>query len=480
MKKSKKIPIQEFNSNSSSKSNLSLESINSFQKSELLYHYDAEMSNIEYPAVPRDAEENEQNISAHFPLFFESQYSRFIPNKLKKDLERYIPNSLLSEVHKDKSVAVELCLVFLSNLSNAYLINEDNGWKILNTSLLRSQVSNTNDDVHKKIISVLLKGTKNSGPIIEVNKHFVQGEYSRGYRLTENYRGKGVKKYDFQTNHVRNILSKNYFKTLNAAIKNPIANNLITLYGNITLPTVEQIKKEARRLVKAGYTTKKGKKLTFLNKHSKEYWKDSEQRSFVEENIELFKRLTEHGYLIPTVSEENAGGRVTDSFNLMPSWIRKLIKINGRKIEEADYTALHPNIAMTVYGGNEKYITHEKVAESLNIKTEKVKVQHLSFFNHQWKNMFISPLFEYYAKDFKLMEGLYKDKMIDYKTTTRKLFKTEVTIMTNVIKRLNEEKIFVMYVYDALYSCNKNINRVREIMNEETIKLGVYTQVKPV
>jgi hypothetical protein len=29
------------------------------------------MLKVSSPAVPRDAEENEQNISAHFPLFFE-------------------------------------------------------------------------------------------------------------------------------------------------------------------------------------------------------------------------------------------------------------------------------------------------------------------------------------------------------------------------------------------------------------------------
>jgi hypothetical protein len=422
--------------------------------------------------ITGDSEGNLPNCSATFPLFFESQNIRHIPNKVKRTIERYCSAPLLKEIHEDKDVAVELCLLFLSNLSNAYYITES-GWKRLYSPILEFQLGRG----YTKIIKCLLQGTS-KGPIIERSDYFTIGQESYRYRLTEPYRNKGVKLYEFQTPEVKNRISKIYFKQLSEAIDNPISNNLIKSYQLFELPSMAEIKREAKRLVKEGYITKKGKILTFQNKHSKDYWKDADSRSFVEENIELFKRLTEHGYLIPIIGDENSGGRVTDSFNLMPSWIRRLIKINGKPIQEADYSALHPNLAMKIYGGEEKYITHEKVAQELNMDLKKVKIQHLSFFNHEWKNMYYSPLMEYYRKDYVFMGNIHKDKAVDHKITSKKLFKLEVDIMTSVIQKLNQEGIYVMYVYDALYSCEKTIDRVREVMNEEIIKHGVHTKAK--
>lgn len=68
--------------------------------------------------------------------------------------------------------------------------------------------------------------------------------------------------------------------------------------------------------------------------------------------------------MIPTVGDERSGGRVVDSFTLMPAWIRNEININGKKLTECDYIALHPNIAVKLYDGIESYLTHPKVAES--------------------------------------------------------------------------------------------------------------------
>jgi hypothetical protein len=163
----------------------------------------------------------------------------------------------------------------------------------------------------------------------------------------------------------------------------------------------------------------------------------------------------------------------------MPSWIRKLIKINGKYIEESDYSALHPNIAMKIYGGNEKYITHNKVADVLNLKLTDVKIEHLSFFNKRWKNMYESPLFYYYNNsDSSLLENMYEDKKIDHTITSKKMFKMEVDIMTEVIKRLNSEGIIVGYVYDALFSEPKYKQRVEEVMNNVVLEFGVYTIAK--
>lgn len=444
-------------------------------------HYVSQYGIDELVDLTGDTEHNSSEFTARFPLFFESQNTRYVPNKLKVTIERYCDKEMLRSIHPEEEVAVELCLVFLSNLSNAYYTsNSTSGWKKLYSKILRDQVSNRKESTYLKIIKLLQKGTKQNGPILERSNQFTIGKESYRYRLTDVYRNKGVKKYEFQTQHVRNLISKIYFQQLNAAMENPIGKNLIKFYQMVELPSLQEIKAEAKRLIKAGYITKKGKILTKLNKHKKEYFKDWRNRSFVEENIILFQRLTEDGFLIPTINEENAGGRVTDSFNLMPSWIRNLCKINGQPIQECDFSALHPNLAVKIYGGNTKYISHQKVAETLSMDVKMVKIQHLSFFNLEVQDLAKNPLFDYYTRNEpEMMERMFQDKIEnDHTSTSRKMFRLETQIMTSVIEQLNHRGIFVMYVYDALYTTPKNQSIVIDLMNEEALKMGVYTSAK--
>jgi hypothetical protein len=173
---------------------------------------------------------------------------------------------------------------------------------------------------------------------------------------------------------------------------------------------------------------------------------------------------------------------VVDSFALMPLWIRKLVKINGQPVAEADYSCLHPNIAMSLYGGNSPYLTHEHLAKQLGIDKKIVKIEHLSFFNKRVEQIKRSPLFEYYKK--------YEPEMVDaiirakeesehgHKITCRCLFAKEVEIMTEVVSRLNEEGIFVGYIYDALFFDPVHSEKVVEVMDEVAADLRVYTSVK--
>ncbi len=198
---------------------------------------------------------------------------------------------------------------------------------------------------------------------------------------------------------------------LSDSTDNIICKNLINVYGDITLPTKEQILKEAKRLIKfeGGYFTEKQKKLTFLNKHSRDYFKDSDKRSFVEDAVEIFEYLTDNGLMIPSAGGEESGGRIVDSFTLMPSWIRNLVKYKGKILIECDYKALHPNIAIKLYGGNKGYITHGDIA--LELKDDvNVKVEHLSFNKEVWQ-MKQSPLFEYYQKhEPKMIQNIINEK----------------------------------------------------------------------
>lgn len=442
-------------------------------------HYDACTTIHSLVELTGDTESFEVESYAKFPLFFEASDFIFIPNKVERVLDRYVSKADLKEINPDIEVAKELCLIYLSNLSNAFY-ESTSGWKRLQASILHSQLStDTSKRVYTKIFELLKKGSS-AGPIVERSNNYTKGQESYRYRLGEAYRNKGIKKYKLSTNYAKNLRRKTYFSTLNMAMDNVIGKNLINLYSSIDLPSVEEIKIEAKRLIKLNYLTKKGKILTQRNKHKNEYWNDFENRSFVEDSIELFLRLTENGFLIPMVGDAKSGGRVIDSFVLMPSWIRNLCKINGKQIVEADYSALHPNIAMNIYEGNSEYLTHNKVAEMANIDVKKVKVEHLSFFNKRWESIEKSPLYSFYMEnESNLMYKLKFDKeMFGHKITSKRMFKLEVDIMTSVISKLNSEGIYVGYVYDALFCSPQYKEKVTNLMNQEIIKFGVKTIAK--
>jgi hypothetical protein len=210
--------------------------------------------------------------------------------------------------------------------------------------------------------------------------------------------------------------------------------------------------------------------------------------TFVEDAIEIYNYLTnEKGIMIPTIGGEASGGRIVDSFTLMPGWIRNLVTINGRKLIECDYSCLHPNIAMHLYGGCSQFLTHDQLAEYLELDILEVKREHLSFFNKQLWQMKKSPLFSYYQENEPLMidelinEKLNNDipkKSDKYKITSMRLFQKEVDIMTDVIQTLNSYGIYVMYVYDALFCHPRDFEVVRETMNKVIFEHGVMTKAK--
>lgn len=431
-------------------------------------------------------------IYSTFPLFFKNREIIKIPAKVERVLERYTPKELLQEIDKNKDVAVEYCLMFLTRLAGTYYISQDTedkrkkeGWKPLQAKFLADDFSPF-DNCYKKIIDALMYPSV-KGAILERDNNYIVGNKCFHYRLGEAYRLKGVKEYVIKTEAAKSLLNKQYYKAIARSVENPICRNLCNIYSNIQLPTIEQIKKRAKELINENYQTKKGKKLTFLNKHSRSYFKDVSSLSFVEDSIEIFEYLTSNGYMIPQESGEKNGGRIIDSFTLMPSWIRNMCKIDGQFISECDYSTLHPNIAAHIYGANSKYITHAQVANDLKKDLKEIKIEHLSFFNKTWEEMSRSPLFSYYwTKEPEMMEAIEVDKrenkifytLDKHKITSQRMFGKETEIMTLVIEKLNKEKIYVGYIYDALFCHPKDKARVIAVMNQIILEEGVYTIAK--
>ena len=421
--------------------------------------------------------QNDHNL-AELALQFPNVNSLLIPKKSEYNLRKYTPKIMLRGIDSDVNLAVEKCLVFLSNLCSTYYT--DDKWKSLNATILHQQTkSKDNTYIYTRIIDVLKHGTS-KGAFIEVNDSYLEREYCKKYRLTDTYLKAGLVEYIIKDAGL--VLNQNrlFYEQLNQAIEHPICSNLIKMYPKIELPTSKELLVIGKRLAKDGHRTKKGKILTMRNNHINEYWKDSDNRSFVEDNIKLFEFLTKRGFMIPGVGDEKSGGRVVDSFTLMPAWIREQITVDGVKLAECDYTALHPNIAIKLYDGKLTYLTHQNVEERTGIDVKSIKIEHLSFFNKQWLAMLKSPLFPFYSNhEPYMLSRIYNDKKEHgHKVTSAKMFSVEVAIMNDVIKHLSTIGINVLYVYDALLCEEKDKAIVVETMNRIILEHGVYTCVK--
>jgi len=334
---------------------------------------------------------------AEIAQLFPNVNSILIPKKAEYNLKKYVSKDLLRTIDSDIDIAVEKCLVFLSNLASTYY--SDSKWQALNATILHQQSRNTdNTFIYTKIINVLTAGT-NKGAFIEVDASYQVGTQSKKFRLTDTYLKAGLVEYIIKNTGIIRTRNKMYYQQWCEAMSNPICSNLIAMYPKIDLPTSEELLAIGKKLVKEGRYTKKGKILTMRNKHLNDYWIDADNRSFVEDNIKLFEFLTSRGFMIPSAGDMRSGGRVVDSFTLMPAWIREEITIDGKKLTECDYSALHPNIAIKLYNGSLAYLTHGLVAEKTGINLKDVKIEHLSFFNMKWNGMRKSPLFGYYSNN---------------------------------------------------------------------------------
>lgn len=399
-----------------------------------------------------------------------------VPAKANRTIERFVSRSALRKIHPDPDVARELCLIFLSNLSSTF---HSGRWKRLYSVILRRQVSFTDDSTYVRIVEVLKDGTPKLGSILHVIKDARKGK-SYEYALGDAYYGKGIVPYTLKTEHAVNLRNREHYRLYAEASDNPIARNLFRIYSVVRPPLKEEIHAEAKKLISMNFKSKKGKELTYLHRHDKGRWERPEERMFVEDCLDIYEICTGGGFLMPIVTDEKAGGRVVDSFTLMPGWIRNMTTVNGERLVEVDYAALHPNLAVAVYGGNAKYITHRGLAEKAGVDPGAVKKEHLSFFNKRWKDLVKSPVFDFYCEtEPELMDAMWRDKHDKgHKSTSRKLFALEVTLMTNVITQLNSEGIFVLYIYDAVMCEPRHKARVVAVMNDAAVEMGIYTTAK--
>ena len=93
--------------------------------------------------------------------------------------------------------------------------------------------------------------------------------------------------------------------------------------------------------------------------------------------------------------------------------------------------------------------------------------------------MVSSPVHKYYEDNEPIMLGNIRNDKLEnkYKSSTYKLFGLEVQVMTEVISRLNDMGIYVMYVYDALYCAKSDYDTVAFTMNQVVKEMSINTMV---
>ena len=200
---------------------------------------------------------------AQFPLFFINRNIIKIPRKVEYVIRKYTSKKLLKEIHPDINVAVELCLLFTTQLTSTYFERLDKpekmGWKSLHAKYIRDFLS-IYPLAYKNVITAL-EQTTSKGAIIECDHESIIGVKSFNYRFGEAYIGKGIVSYHLQTKVAQSLLNKHFIRVSGKSQTNPIVQNLIRFYEDVSLPTIDQIKKEGDRLIRLKYVTKQGKLL---------------------------------------------------------------------------------------------------------------------------------------------------------------------------------------------------------------------------
>ncbi|AWM13900.1 hypothetical protein DI487_08515 [Flavobacterium sediminis] len=428
-----------------------------------------------------------QSFNDTFPTYLSNCESITIPKKVKRAVSG-LPKGVLNKIDKDKNVAIEKCLDFVSNFTGSiFYEEEEDKWRNLSSKYLDEtyRKGKNNTYIYRYIIKALQYSTISTYPIIEIKKNeygnesYLSNEFSKSYKLNSYFDTDSLVSYSLKNEDLISKKRKKHLERLSQTIQNPIGKNLLEVYKNIELPTNKQIEIKASTLIKDDFETKKGKLLTRLNNRKRENIKDFKNKSFVEDNIKQFNYLTKNGFFMPSIGDLKSGGRVVDSFTLMSSWIRELVIIDGEKIVEVDFKALHPNLAMKIYNGSTKFIKHQDLANTLGITLQEVKREHVSFFNRRISGMKRSPLYDYYNQyESELLKNIIADKKgskYRHKVTSMKLFQLEVQIMTEVIQRLNKQEIYVLYIYDALGCKESEVDIVKKTMNEVILEFGVST-----
>lgn len=413
------------------------------------------------------------------PTLFRDIRAILVPKLVKRKIER-VSRKRLKEIDPNINVALEKCLLIVSNLSdtiyNPDYYNKKDKWKHLHSKILHLQTQKGNNFIYKKVLEIL-KDLNIIEPFIgiEDTEPYVVGVKSKKYRLHPSLWEVGLSQYTITSEEViENRRAAGNFQSSQAK-DNVIYSSLLDFRKYMVLPNESRIKANAKVLIKKGYKKRK-KKLTFLNKKARTK-KDNSHFSYVEDHIKQFQDML-FSLGPPKVGGSKSGGRVFDFINHIPSHIRSLIKIDGEDCCEVDIACLHPNLANTIYSTGDKHISHDIIASELNLSSrDDAKLDNLMFFNMNLIMMSHMKVYPYYAQHHpKMIENIFDDKRLNgHEITSHKMFSLETKVMTRAIKDLKEKDIIVGYIFDGLLCKVTDAKVVKSILDSALIYYGVNT-----
>ena len=417
-------------------------------------------------------------------------------DSIERSLHRDVPRSLLYKVNKDLDTAIELCLIFAtqftnqlfiynrnidSKKSNQYIL-EQNKNNIFKNSLIRMHKFGINlhsnylkdnyGDVYIHILNVLLYDVKKKA-IIKIDGTCTIGIKSRTYFLNNKYIIGNKKLIELKTKKGLKRKISIYSKYIDRNKNNEILKSIFKFYNNVDTLTYDEVLAQYQSLILNKSKDKHGQ--LYAIRGTKSRSSDNINYVYFEDHYKMYLDFIAGKYMLPKISAK-AGGRIAHVFNLIPSTIRDILKIDDTQLVDVDYKSLHPNIISKIYGDSAP-LNHQTVADYLNIDIKIAKIEHLSFFNKNKYSMMQSPLWKYYNDNHPiLLNNILEDKKINgYKYTSKLLLTMEVNMMYQVITKLNNMGITLNYVYDGLGVLETDSKLVQRVMQDVADKFEVKT-----
>jgi len=417
----------------------------------------------------------------------ESEACLRLPVKIITDVRQILIGVDLTLIHNDRDTALELIYILLSNFTfvkvkqSYYNSNYTyNDYINLSSEILKSQIG-TYKSRYKKILNLLIRYL-----IIEEGTGYKVGVKCNSYKISNKYFTFKIKKYVLKTSYALKMHKQNRRKFNKKIFENVIAKSEILNNLYVKMPSKNEALQELKKYSKKKWTNKKGKQLKILGKKKRE-----DKFVYVEDYLELYMLLQSH-FKLPVILGENAGYRVMTKFNTCPRIIRKLIKVNGKHLIGLDFSCFQPNLANRIYGEPLKDpLSHQKAAQYLS-KFDKykdlsfevlvgiAKKENLSFFNKKIRYMRYSSLFKFYEKNHPtLLHNIINDKELNgYKSVTKNMFKTEVKMMTEIVKRCMESGIIAVYIYDEIMIEENFVHDVKKIMEKVCEEQNLNVEIK--
>jgi hypothetical protein len=382
-------------------------------------------------------------------LFSNDELQTITQLKIKPDLIREYCYLLLSKFN------MQIVLFLKHGKNNEIAISNDDEYKY--TKINNKSV---------RIKQVILKFLQRIDLITRTRN------YSTGYS-DNNYKAHSrhfIINTDFINNDVVKILLKE--KKTKELNRKYISDRIDLCYGNVIAESqLKMIYKfnelDREKLYQRGldYVIKKSYKGNNFVEFNNE--KTAKSKS-LENHMMLYSYIMENGLLIPIVKEDS--GRVFTSFNLIPSWIRDSLTINGKKTIGVDISKSVPSIINMMFGGAE--INYDKFNKYDIIKF-------LFSDNYKAKNYYKEIYNDFYTNNRQLLETITAIKeSIGSSTFAKMIYKIESDVMTNSILELNKKHINVYYVFDELICEEKNYSVVKKTIQYNLDILKIKTTAK--